>query len=139
MLNRLALASPTAAPTATIALPRRHCQSHCHVGTCLFNTPHSAAGLFAYSNITGLVHTRATPGLGMSAESAVLHASATVVNDGASPADICTTFTLLDGAGKSVGSAAAPKTSLGAGQTATVRSSIDVAAPELWSSQKLGC
>ena len=33
VLNRLALASPTAAPTATIALPRRHCRSHCHVGT----------------------------------------------------------------------------------------------------------
>ena len=42
MLNRLALASPTAPPTATIALPRRHCQSHCHVGTCSLNTPHSA-------------------------------------------------------------------------------------------------
>ena len=32
MLNRLALASPTAAPTAAIALLRRHYRSHCHVG-----------------------------------------------------------------------------------------------------------
>ena len=41
VINRLALASPTAAPTATIALPRRHCQSHCHFGTvCLCDSPH---------------------------------------------------------------------------------------------------
>ena len=32
-MNRLAVASPTAAPTATIALLRRHCRSHCHFGT----------------------------------------------------------------------------------------------------------
>ena len=33
VVNRLAMASPTAAPTATIALPRRHYRSHCHFGT----------------------------------------------------------------------------------------------------------
>jgi hypothetical protein len=66
-------------------------------------------GLFAYSNISGLVHTRATPSLGMSAESAVLHASASIENDGASSTEVCTTFVLADEGGKIVGSATVPK------------------------------
>ena len=45
VLKRLTLASPTADPTATIARPRRHCRSHCHVATWFFNTPHSAQGV----------------------------------------------------------------------------------------------
>ena len=32
-MNRPALESPSAVPTAAIALPRRHCRSHCHFGT----------------------------------------------------------------------------------------------------------
>ena len=43
-MMRLALPRPTAAPTATIALARRHCRSHCHVGTADFNTPHTVQG-----------------------------------------------------------------------------------------------
>ena len=93
-------------------------------------------GLFAYSNITGLVKTRSTPSLGLSAESAVLHASATVVNDGDSAAEVCTTFTLANQAGKSVGTVIAPKTTLSPGETSTVHGSISVTAPELWSSPK---
>ena len=42
MINRRALPSPIAFPTATIALPRRHGQSHCHFFTAHVNTPHSA-------------------------------------------------------------------------------------------------
>ena len=44
-------------------------------------------GLFAFSNISGLMQNRRSPSLGMFAESAVLHASASVVNDGAAAAD----------------------------------------------------
>lgn len=93
-------------------------------------------GLFAYSNITGLVQTRSSPSLGMSATSAVLHVSATVVNDGSTSADMCTTFTLTDEAGKPVGTATSTKVTLAASEMVTVKASIDVANPELWSSPK---
>eukprot|EP01043_Picozoa_sp_COSAG02_P014711 COSAG02_NODE_611_length_19555_cov_34.449270_12_plen_272_part_00 len=93
-------------------------------------------GLFAYSNISGLMQERASPALGMFAESAVLHASASVVNDGSSAAEICATFSLTDETGKSVGSVTSQKSPLASGQTVTLKGDITVTAPELWTSPK---
>ena len=93
-------------------------------------------GLFAYSNISGLMQQRASPALGMFAESAVLHASASVVNDGSSAAEVCAVFSLTDETGKSVGSVTSQKSALAAGQTVTLKGDITVTAPELWTSPK---
>lgn len=93
-------------------------------------------GLFAFSNISGLMQNRRSPSLGMFAESAVLHASASVVNDGAAAAEVCATFSLADETGKSVGSVTSQKSALAAGATVTLKGDITVTAPELWTSPK---
>ena len=89
-------------------------------------------GLFAYANITGAVQQRAHTGLGLSAASAVLHASAAVVNDGKAAASFCAKFTLSDASGKQVGSGSSAKTSVEAGEVGSASVSISVSDVELW-------
>ena len=79
---------------------------------------------------------RASPALGMFAESAILHASASVANDGSSSAEVCATFDLTDETGKPVGSATSQKSAVAAGETVTLKGDITVTAPELWTSPK---
>ena len=85
---------------------------------------------------TGLVKPRKSTSLGLTAESAVLHASASIANDGAAAVDVCTNFVLADETGKTVASATTKKTTVAAGSSATAQVAITVHEPELWSSPK---
>ena len=96
-------------------------------------------GLFAYANLTGAV-TSSSVGIGGGlAADAVLHARATVVNDGDAAAGFCASFALADATGAVVqtataysGAGAAPPR----GGSAEVRASLSVGNAQLWSTPR---
>eukprot|EP00040_Diaphanoeca_grandis_P001426 m.18499 g.18499 ORF g.18499 m.18499 type:complete len:1036 (+) comp12050_c0_seq1:272-3379(+) len=94
-------------------------------------------GVFAYANITSSVDsTRVSVEDGLSASSAVVHASAEVVNDGTASSSMCVRFDLTDLDGKTVGSSTTSPMSIAANAVVDFKATISVETVELWSARR---
>lgn len=94
-------------------------------------------GLFAYANISGSLVVRDDPVSGLTASSAVLHTSATLINDGwASAGAMCARFALADASGSVVAHGTADVSGVAPGAVAAAKAALTLESAELWSTPR---